>query len=96
MKKKLFVSLTVLVLCALVCVLPAAAAGTANGSCGQNAYWSLDAGGTLRIYGSGAMEDYSTFSFGSIQASPPPWVPPVVSPWQLQFRQILLNTMAIC
>ncbi len=61
MKKILSLFLTVLMLCAVfsAMTLPVSAA---SGTCGNNGnvHWELN-GTTLRIYGNGAMDDYSSY-----------------------------------
>ena len=65
MKKEKVLSL-VLALCMVLAVIPTAALAAetkpTSGKCGENATWNLDANGTLTISGTGAMDDYNTYT----------------------------------
>ena len=47
------------ILCFALLSTDASAADSISGTCGDNLTWTLDDQGTLRIYGTGAMDDYS-------------------------------------
>ena len=67
MKKVCSVLLTVLLMCGIVygSIVPV---GASSGTCGEGVYWSLE-DGVLRIYGEGAMEEYSS----SMYETRAPW-----------------------
>ena len=58
MKKRLISLL--LILAMLLCMVPSVSAATYSGTCGTGLKWNVDTStGILRIYGTGAMNDYS-------------------------------------
>ena len=47
--------------------------GATSGKCGENLTWSVDAGGTLTISGTGAMQDYTSVSEDGNWRTTAPW-----------------------
>ncbi|MFR0846124.1 MAG: leucine-rich repeat protein [Oscillospiraceae bacterium] len=47
--------------------------GATSGKCGENLTWSVDAGGTLTISGTGAMQDYDAVSENGNWRTTAPW-----------------------
>lgn len=58
MKKRIVLLSLLAALCCLFTVSAAAADAPTSGTCGENLTWTLDGEGTLRISGTGAMEEY--------------------------------------
>ena len=66
MKRRIFASILAAVLCLTVLPVNGYAGNVARGNCGEALTWTLDDGGKLTVWGSGAMEDYSV-------DDPAPW-----------------------
>ena len=74
MKKRIVLLSLLAALCCLLTVSAAAADAPTSGTCGENLTWTLDGAGTLRISGTGEMEDFVYYdvrwngSYSSIKA----------------------------